>query len=99
MDHGRIIASGTPPELIAQHVPPRVVEVQASHLDPAAVTTIVSHLVDRSEVVSDRVVLYTRDSAPVVRALREAGVEGAVIERDATLEDVFLRLTGHALVE
>ena len=95
MDHGRIIAEGTPRELIAAHVAPRVVEV---HTPGADVRVAVGPLAREIEEVGDRVLVYADDGEAVVARL--AGVpSSALLVRDATLEDVFLKLTGHALTD
>lgn len=117
MDAGRIIAEGTPAELIAAHVAPRVVEVHGAVGDGGgipegtggtlpriraldAVRAVVDGLADEVERVGDRVLVYGRDGQGLVSRLREGGLtHRALLLRDATLEDVFLRLTGHELVE
>jgi lipooligosaccharide transport system ATP-binding protein len=46
------------------------------------------------------VLIYATDGEEIVSRIREAGVvHQALILREATLEDVFLHLTGHALVD
>lgn len=50
--------------------------------------------------VGDRGLIGTRDATAVTRALAAARLDGrGVLSRDATLEDIFLRLTSRALVE
>jgi lipooligosaccharide transport system ATP-binding protein len=98
MDDGRIVAEGTPPELVAAHVGADVVEVYLSG-NEAEDARAVARLVPgpwRSERVGRVLYLYLRDG--------EAGPHlfGALdgldfTRRRATLEDVFLTLTGHAL--
>ena len=100
MDRGRIVASGSPDQLIRTHVAPRVVEL---HLDDATgdeVGTVVGDLAQDIETVGDRVLVYGEDGSGIVERARAAGLspEGILL-RDATLEDVFLRLTGRALVD
>jgi lipooligosaccharide transport system ATP-binding protein len=95
VDRGRVVASGTPRELIAAHVAPRVVEV---HTPGGDVRAAVGPLAREIEEVGDRVLVYADDGEAVVARL--AGVPNtAVLVRDATLEDVFLKLTGHVLDE
>jgi lipooligosaccharide transport system ATP-binding protein len=95
MDGGRIIAEGRPEELIARHVGREVVEIQLS--GAAAPPSLPS--ADgawRSERVGDVLYLYLHDGAPDERiGAALAGFD--VTRRRATLEDVFLTLTGHAL--
>jgi lipooligosaccharide transport system ATP-binding protein len=100
MDRGRIIAEGTPAELVAAHVAPRVVEVRGVESIPDAVRVAMNGLADEVEQVGDRLLVYGRDGQAIAKRLRDAGaVHHVILLRDATLEDVFLRLTGHELVE
>jgi lipooligosaccharide transport system ATP-binding protein len=105
---GRVIAMGTPRELIDKHVPPRVVEVHGADGGAEAVRRAVSGLAgglagdleEDLEEIGDRVLLHARDSQPVLARLHGAALgHASLLERDATLEDVFLRLTGRALVD
>jgi lipooligosaccharide transport system ATP-binding protein len=100
VDRGRIIAEGTPAGLIAAHVPPRVVEVHGTDASADEVRRVLGDRVRDVESTGDRVLAYGHDGAAIVDGLRDAGLHHqALLERDATLEDVFLRLTGHTLVD
>jgi lipooligosaccharide transport system ATP-binding protein len=100
LDHGRVIARGTPRELVRQNVAPRVVEVQGIETAADDVVRIARPLAHDVEAVGDRVLIYAADGEEIASRIREAGVpHQALILREATLEDVFLRLTGHALVD
>jgi lipooligosaccharide transport system ATP-binding protein len=109
VDHGRIITQGTPRDLIANTVRPRVVEVLGgpeglTERDAGAISGVLagrwSTETAEVDLVGDRVVVATRDAQGVAAALDEAGLlRHGFLSRDATLEDVFLRLTGRALVE
>ena len=98
MDGGRIVAGGTAPELIARCVGEEVVEI---HLDDAAGDRerFLSALAAgpwRVEQAEHTVYLYLRNGdgdAALARAL----VGREFSRRHATLEDVFLTLTGHLL--
>jgi lipooligosaccharide transport system ATP-binding protein len=60
----------------------------------------VEDLADRVEVLPDRLLLYTDDGEEAVAHVHERGLTPlAVLVRRATLEDVFLRLTGRTLVD
>jgi lipooligosaccharide transport system ATP-binding protein len=99
VDNGRIIAAGTPAELIRATVASRVVEV---HGNPSLETlrALLRSLTTDVERVGDRVLVYSHESDVVAARIRDANVaHTALLMRDSTLEDVFLRLTGHALVE
>ena len=100
LDHGRVIARGTPAELVREHVAPRVVEVQGVEDGAGDIVRVAGDLAQDVEAVGDRVLIYAADGEEVVSRIREAEIpHQALILREATLEDVFLRLTGHALVD
>ena len=57
-------------------------------------------LVERVEVLPDRVLLYSNDGDSTVTELHHGGIQPqSVLVRRSSLEDVFLRLTGRSLVE
>jgi len=94
MDGGRIIAAGSPRELIVAHVEPHVVEVFGERLD--AWMTGARGLASRVERAGDTAFLYAPDPAPVLATLDgRAGL--SYLHRPASLEDVFLKLTGRDL--
>jgi lipooligosaccharide transport system ATP-binding protein len=100
IDHGKVVAEDTPNGLIDHHVPPRVLEVH--HVQ--GVEDKIHAAIDDGEVevetVGDRILAYGSDGQDMIRRLRDAGFEHQpMLLRDATLEDVFLRLTGHALTD
>jgi lipooligosaccharide transport system ATP-binding protein len=100
MDQGRIIAEGAPRELIEATVPPRVVEVVGADGLGDEVRRTLGDLAVDIDGVGNRLLVSTTDSDRVLAALRQARLEGrGLVVRDATLEDVFLRLTGRALIE
>jgi lipooligosaccharide transport system ATP-binding protein len=100
MDKGKIVADGSPRQLIEQHSTREVLELrfevgtQDKHADE------IRDLASRVEVLPDRVLLYTEDAD---RAFEEVHARGIVpestVSRRATLEDVFLNLTGRSLVD
>jgi lipooligosaccharide transport system ATP-binding protein len=97
MDGGRIIAEGRPDELIARYVGREVVEIDlsaaASESPPLPPTANGEW---RSERVGDVLYVYLKDGPSEERILAAlAGFDFTL--RRATLEDVFLTLTGHAL--
>ena len=94
MDHGRIIAAGSPRALIAEHIEPHVVEVHG-----LGVEEWMAHakaLAARVERVGDTVFCYAVEVEAVLKTL-EGESELSYLHRPASLEDVFLKLTGRDL--
>jgi len=94
IDRGRLIAAGTPRELIAAHIEPQVVEVHGNGFDRWMERA--RRLAPRVERAGDTVFVYAADVAPVLADLREQR-ELIYLHRPASLEDVFLKLTGRDL--
>jgi lipooligosaccharide transport system ATP-binding protein len=98
MDHGKIVATGTPAELIAETVPPGAVEVRAAPAERARITADLTATCGAPEEYSDRLVFYTEDGDRILAALKSGGyaIRSELVRR-TTLEDVFLRKTGREL--
>ena len=94
MDRGRLIATGTPRELIAAHIEPQVVEVHGNGYE--AWMQHARSLAPRVERAGDTVFVYAADVAPVLADLR-GRTDLSYLHRPASLEDVFLKLTGRDL--
>ena len=94
MDRGRLIAAGSPRALIAEHIEPQVVEVHGSGLDRWLEDA--RRLAPRVERAGDTAFVYAADAAPLIGTLRERH-ELSYLHRPASLEDVFLKLTGRDL--
>jgi lipooligosaccharide transport system ATP-binding protein len=100
MDNGKIVAEGSPLELIRRYSTREVVELRFQREPPPPDELRVDGLVQRVEPLPDRVLLYTEDGDRIATALHERGIEtSSVLVRRSTLEDVFLHLTGRSLVE
>ena len=98
MDHGRIVAEGSPWELIERYSTREVVEVRFDNERPA--NGALEDVADRVEELADRVLLYTRDGDATAAAVARAGLPPhSTLIRRGTLEDVFLHLTGRTLVD
>jgi len=94
MDHGRIIAEGSPRQLVARHIESQVVEVHGQGIE--AWMARAASLVPRVERAGETVFCYASDVKPVLESL--AGQSELVyLHRPASLEDVFLKLTGRDL--
>jgi len=100
MDHARIIAEGSPRGLIEQYSTREVLELRVPGAARARLRDLVDGIAERIQELPDRVQVYTADAERALEVVRKAGVhpESALVRR-STLEDVFLRLTGHALVD
>ena len=101
MDHGRILEMGTVEELVSKHFQERTVRFDRldglAHDELAALPVVKSVKEDATEVL-----IYTRDPGPTIGGLLDLadsrGLEPKNLGiRRATLEDVFLDLTGRAL--
>ena len=100
MDRGRIVAEGSPAELIAQHVSREVAELRFGIDQNEAMAAEVADLAERVEVLADRLLLYVDNGEDVLRAVHERGLQPvSSLVRRASLEDVFLRLTGRTLAD
>lgn len=103
VDHGRIIAEGSPKELIDEHFTERAVQFVEPALagDPDLVTL---PGVKRVRCEEDHVTLYTAEVPNTIARLMDYASERNVtiddiVVRQATLEDVFLKLTGRKIRE
>jgi len=94
LDHGHLVTEGAPRELIAAHIEPQVVEIFG---DEATSWARSRHtLGERLEVAGDTAFFYCRDVAPLLAALADAP-SLRYLHRAASLEDVFIKLTGREL--
>jgi len=97
LDHGKILDHGSPKELIARHVEPEVVAVRGLDSEVNA-TALCEGLDVRRELVGDTWFCYMQDARPLVqRCANDANLTFS--HRPASLEDVFLKLTGRDLRE
>jgi len=103
MDRGEIIALGAPAELISQYFKETAVELE---LSGEADLEELSHLPGVGRLVSEnkRIVLYTSDVPGTLAALTTWAPQGSLPLRDliwrrASLEDVYLALTGRRIRE
>ena len=99
MDRGRIVAGGSPRELIDRHATREVVELRfATSEQQADSVPLLEPGAPRVESLADRVLVYTADGEAAVGMLADHGLTPtSVLVRRSTLEDVFLLLTGRAL--
>ncbi len=100
MDRGRVAAEDTPAALIGRYSTREVVELRFGPGGNDAVATKLDGLVERLEVLPDRLLLYSDDGDGTLDEVHRMGLHpDSSLVRRSTLEDVFLRLTGRSLVE
>ena len=92
MDAGKIIAEGSPRQLIESHIEPVVVEVFGEGVHEWAEKEA-SVLVERLEVSGETAFCYTH-SADAILAAMSSYPQLRAMRRVANLEDVFIKLTG-----
>ena len=100
MDKARIVAEGSPRQLIERYVTREVLELRMAPEVRASLDGQLRGFADRIEQLPDRIQLYTSDGERALEQVHAAGipVESALVRR-ASLEDVFLRLTGRTLID
>jgi lipooligosaccharide transport system ATP-binding protein len=89
MDHGKIVAQGTPAELVMEYAGEQVVEVYGPP----------EHLAQVSELASSNG-WSSRRSGPAVAIMHAETLDGAApegVRRPANLEDAFVALTGEEI--
>ncbi|WP_392545174.1 ABC transporter ATP-binding protein [Oryzobacter telluris] len=100
MDHGRIVAEGSPRELITAYSTREVVELRFDTDEQERQVGDVDGIGKRLEVLPDRLLLYTEDGDAALAEVHARGVAPlSSLVRRSTLEDVFLFLTGRTLVD
>jgi len=97
LDKGTILKEGIPQELVKNEVGEEVVEVR-NHQGVKDVLRRLQGLEFNSEVVGDTLYLYCHESKEILTRLATSETF-SVLRRLATLEDVFLKLTGRGLNE
>jgi lipooligosaccharide transport system ATP-binding protein len=100
MDKGKIMAEGSPAELIRDYSSREVVEVRFGSAKNAEVAPHLEGLGERIEVLPDRILIYAENGEQVLHQITTKGFEPLTsLVRRSSLEDVFLRLTGRTLVD
>ncbi len=100
MDKAKIVAQGSPRQLIEQYSTREVTELRFA---PGIAETLDGQLdgiAQRIEHLPDRILLYADDGEAAAVAVHDRGLKPeTVLVRRSSLEDVFLRLTGRSLIE
>jgi len=100
MDKARIVAEGSPKDLITQYATKEVLELRFPAGVLETLGTELDGLAGRMERLPDRVLLYADDGEATAAAAHARGLRPeTVLVRRSSLEDVFLRLTGRTLIE
>ncbi|MPZ69798.1 MAG: ATP-binding cassette domain-containing protein [Actinobacteria bacterium] len=100
MDNAKIVTEGSPRDLIARHSTREVLELRLSDDERGRLKEWVDGISDRVEWLPDRVLLYTSSGDEALATIHERGIETeTALVRRASLEDVFLTITGRSLVE
>ncbi|GAA1360115.1 ATP-binding cassette domain-containing protein [Catellatospora chokoriensis] len=102
MDGGKIVAQGSPAELIAAHATREVLELRFGIGEQAAALDKLRQAVtgDRIEELPDRLLWYTAEGDAALAAAHTLGLTPVTaLVRRSSLEDVFLALTGRTLVD
>lgn len=95
MDYGKIIVEGEPGQIINDHIGSGVVEVN-NHPE---ILECLQKSDSSYEVMGDIIVIYTNDPTHIIDQLSMECYLDKMTTRKATLEDVFLKLTGRKLRE
>ncbi len=103
---GRIVAEGSPAELVALHLAAQALEVEHEEGDGRARSGLLADLAAdptcvHALTIGSRTILYAADTAPLLARLHATPAPDAqrAIARPTNLEDVFLRLTGSSISE
>ena len=96
LDQGRILIEGKPAELVQRQVGRHVLE--AAYPDKG-LETFLSDRGIRHDTFGHRVIIYVEDGSDLYREISDRYCSRGCSMRMATLEDVFLRMTGRELRE
>jgi lipooligosaccharide transport system ATP-binding protein len=101
MDHGKIVTEGEPGALVLEHVGREVLELRlAEDCDADKLLASRDGRLEGHDFAEDLLMLYTSDAEALLTEIDHRSYpHESAIARQATLEDVFLRLTGRSLRE
>ncbi len=100
VDKGRIMAEGSPAQLIREHSTREVVELRFGSERNATIGSQLEGIGERLEVLPDRVLMYAHDGESALEQVSARGLRPLTsLVRRSSLEDVFLRLTGRSLID
>jgi len=93
MDGGKILVEGTPADLVRQHAGSEIIEIEKSESALACIRASG----ERFEETGDMILVHTESADDLAKSLFERCRPRKMLARPATLEDVFLKLTGRRL--
>jgi lipooligosaccharide transport system ATP-binding protein len=100
IDRGKIMAEGSPAELIKNYSSKEVLELRFGSEKNEEIADKLRDKCDRLEVLPDRILLYSEDAEHTLEDIMRTGLHPRTsLVRRSSLEDVFLRLTGRTLIE
>jgi lipooligosaccharide transport system ATP-binding protein len=100
MDRGKIVAEGSPAQLIANHASRDVLELRFQTEGRAESISRLDGIGKKLEILPDRVLVSTDDAEASLAEVYARDLHPiANLVRRSTLEDVFLALTGRTLVD
>lgn len=100
MDKGKIMAEGSPLQLIKSYATKEVLEVRFGSDRNKEVALKLRLMCDRMEELPDRILMYTNNGEDLLEEILLAKLHPTTsLVRRSSLEDVFLRLTGRTLIE
>ncbi|TFD71688.1 ABC transporter ATP-binding protein [Cryobacterium sp. Hb1] len=100
VDKGRIMAEGSPVDLIRRYSSREVLEVRFGSTQNAEVAGRIQSYGERVDVLPDRILVYSDSGENELERMTAAGLHPITsLVRRSSLEDVFLRLTGRNLIE
>jgi lipooligosaccharide transport system ATP-binding protein len=98
MHQGRILKAGLPARLIEDEIGREVTEIRAPADQDDRLLAALGPLACGHERVGDTLYFYCRDGRTLMKKVLELDLPDTV-HRPASLEDVFLKLTGRSLIE
>ncbi len=100
MDKGKIMAEGSPAQLIKDYSTKEVLEIRFGSERNSEMANQLRDMCERIEELPDRILLYHEDGEVLLEQIYSAGLHPKTsLVRRSSLEDVFLRLTGRTLVD
>ena len=100
MDKGKIMAEGSPAELIKKYSTKEVLELRFGSDRNQELAPTLADMCERMEQLPDRLLMYVDDGEVLLEEIAAKKLHPTTsLVRRSSLEDVFLRLTGRTLIE